>query len=189
MTIFGVMLGVCAAAYVHISRIYYKGIASSKAQDATRKVVTELSNRLMRTELMGPHSLNGGANNEFGFCIGDDLYYYQIGTRVGDADLPAISDHVFASWPDRPTCQLWVSNPADPKVLAPPASAQELVDSGISIHSFTATSNSVAIVTAYGPMSTIEPATIGTANVSCQGGVDSKFCGLSSLFTFVDRRL
>lgn len=167
MGVFSAILGACAALYVQLSQQYYKGVNIIKSQEAARNIVNEITAKLQNSDYKGKSS--GSVN---AFCAGSTVYYARIG---------AVGNDTVGKYEDAGFC----SGPTMFSGVTPP-DRQVLVDSSTSIHEFNVTANSISVITAYGPLDTLENP--GTVDVACRNGVDSKFCGISWLNGTITRR-
>ena len=171
MGIFSAILGACAALYVQISQQYFKGVNIIKSQEAARTIVNEITAKLQVSKFVDK-SPPPGSPLVRAYCAGSTVYYARIGTvgldTVVKAENPGLCNGTTAYSYGAGT------NP------------QVLVDSSTSIHDFVVTATSISIITAYGPLDTLDNP--GTLDIACKNGVDSKFCGVSWLNGTITRR-
>lgn len=168
MGVFSAILGACAALYVQLSQQYYKGVNIIKSQEASRNIVNEITAKLQVSD----YKDKSPSATERAFCAGSTAYYAHIGTVGLDTVVKAENPGLCGG--------------STPYVYGAGANRQVLVDASTSIHQFNVTANSIDVITAYGPLDTLE--NTGTSNVTCRNGVDSKFCGVSWLSGTITRR-
>jgi prepilin-type N-terminal cleavage/methylation domain-containing protein len=87
-SIFGVILIVAASGVIAIGRIYYKGITSSKAQEASRSTIDTISRTIQFTGQ--PMSTGSDASGSQSICFGEDRYSYTIDEQVTGPDSDVI---------------------------------------------------------------------------------------------------
>ncbi len=85
MTILAVILLLIATTSISIGRIYYKGVTSSRTQEAARSLSAQLSRTIQTTQ-----PTNDALGNIGAFCVGSTRYTY----ATVDAGLPA--SHLYA---------------------------------------------------------------------------------------------
>ena len=199
--VFTVILIITAAALIGISQTYVKGSVEGNTQQTARKILSSISQDIQFNNnssiILNPSS-SSNKTDEFYFCIGSDVYVYNLNKRL-------------TSNP-----QSWVliryTNPICPK--SPPSIPQsssesnyeELMASGqrlgqLSISETSINNNpayTISIEIGYGASNVL----IGTDtspvnqinentkyNYRCQTGLDSSFCAVSSLTTTVAPRI
>jgi len=82
-SIFGVILIVAASGIIAIGKMYYKGITSSKTQEASRSIIDNISRTIQFTGQ--PMSTGGGAPAAQSICFGQDRYTYTIDEKVSNS--------------------------------------------------------------------------------------------------------
>ena len=80
--VFSTVLLLCATGLISIGRMYQKGNTSRAVQETARSTVDIIKNDF---ELSGgtykPFAFNSGAGSANAFCIGDNLYAYQLNRK------------------------------------------------------------------------------------------------------------
>ena len=176
--VFTLLLLLCTTAAIYIGRQYYKGISSSRAQEAARNVMEEISRGIqLSNESVQLKSTNPLPGDTYGaVCVGTTRYIYVKDQRV-------VTDP-FALWKDDQgrTCE------SDPASVIP-ANGQEILPNGMRLQEFYITKSSsgesyeIDIKILYGADDVI---TAGKCNSTSQGG---QFCGVAGLHTTVSRRV
>jgi prepilin-type N-terminal cleavage/methylation domain-containing protein len=83
--VFSVVLLLCTAALMQISKVYYRGVISTRTQEVARTIVNDISEHLQFSSKDIYSPLPPSGSNQ-GFCVGSFLYSYVAGT---DGELPA----------------------------------------------------------------------------------------------------
>lgn len=100
-SVFSLILLIVTTGIIHIGRIYYKGITSSRTQDTTRSIVDSVSNRIQvsgNTNIQGPYQYSDGTRV---ICIGTSRYSYVLDSRLSSsADQPNPLTKKHALWTD-----------------------------------------------------------------------------------------
>lgn len=181
--IFSVVLLLCAAAIVHVGRMYYKGVITTRTQETSRKIVDDVAQSIQ----FGPGSEDpaafvrlvsaGGLN---AYCIGSIRYTFNSGQSLGSA--PGQTPHVL--WKDRISdgvCQ--------PVAFA--AGAEELLGENMRLPQFVITPSgnlwNISVRVTYGDSPQLyESPSFEFCKGSSAGG---QFCAVSAFNTNVVERL
>ncbi len=209
MAVFSFVLGICVTVFIQINRLYYRGISITRAQESARNIVDEVKLGLQTgnfaqtspnpaDDLYPAPATDPVRNNipQKYYCIGDFVYYYKLGAR--GRDLPKTGpgynanlggQHVLARWTQPGFCNAIPNK----DTFTIPANAVDLVDDNTTIHQFKVDTGKVLLTISYGGFNQLEPATIDTTTrvspgVSCRGGVQVVFCGVSTVEAEVTRR-
>lgn len=95
--VFSIVLVGVMAAFIQISRVFYKGINMSNTQNSTRTITQDIENDIqfgsgvVHAPTTGDNYLTTASNNPAFtnyFCVGDHRYIYQFGFQVGDPAHP-----------------------------------------------------------------------------------------------------
>lgn len=184
-SVFSFVLLVASTGVVAIGRLYYKGVTSSKTQEAARSIIEDVSRARQFTG--GNFSFGGTAGSLQSFCFGQDRYTYQINNRVTDDSTIGIRHDVNAD----------VGN-CDPLS----SGGTELLDKNMRLLNFAVGSVgggqfSIDVKVAYGEddlLSTYDdsgnPNGQPSSSAECKSGIaGSNFCAVSELATVVDKRI
>ena len=122
IAIFSFLVVFCLGIFIHIGRVYYHGLYENRVQEATRNIITTISESL-RTSGVEVEELeysgNTHANPDFhgwhGYCIGNVKYSYRLNTQLLD---PAEADPLSA-----PNYES-IDNPTPPPTPPPPRNLQ-----------------------------------------------------------------
>lgn len=83
-SIFSVILLICATGIIYVGRLYHKGATSTAVQEVARSSIDEIKNDFQYGGGFFAKLINNGPNE--GFCIGDNLYSYQVSPHKINAD-------------------------------------------------------------------------------------------------------
>lgn len=99
IAIFSFLVVFCLGIFIHIGRVYYHGLYENRVQEATRNIITTISESLRTSGVeveelhysgdSGPRKDNGW----HGYCIGNVKYSYRLNTQLLD---PAEADPLSA---------------------------------------------------------------------------------------------
>src|SRR5581483_325395 len=82
--VFSVVLVVILAAFVQISRLFYKGVMMSRTQEDTRNVVQSIASDLQFSQTSSNITAASAPSSGF-FCVGLHRYKYRIGYQLGSS--------------------------------------------------------------------------------------------------------
>ena len=192
-SVFTIVLLIVAVGAVSFTNSYYKGIASSKTQAATRSIIAEVAQSIQFGKSIVPLTGAGGVR---GVCIDNTLYSYLIGQEVIDNAPQAGLHQGYHGLVVTTGGDCTAATPAIPAVANLPAGSRELLGQHMRLSdlSVTQTGNlfTIRARVMYGEDDLFIP-TIGAApNWSqefCAGRAGSQFCSVSDLTTTVERRL
>lgn len=212
-TVFAVILVICATAMITIGRYYYKGITSSRAQEAARNVMDTVTHPIQfgaETLLLpAPVAGTAGSPDFTAVCVGDTRLTYvkdaQVDDKMADSTYNATDKTIrHALWQDvrsdLSSCKAADLTHIDPSAvpLDPTrngSSGKELVPVNMRLSKLTITAISgtnlvgIDVGIAYGDNDLFERD--GSFNITgCKlvkfGG---QFCGVAQLKTTVQRRV
>lgn len=187
-TVFSVALLLSSIIIIQISRMYIKGVITSKTQTTTRSVIDDIS----RSIQFSGSSINvGGA---YYSCLGTTRYTVNINAQVSDTNNPSQNKSFHALWKDT------VANPSDcasggvPNLsqLNPSSGGTELLEKGMRLAALDIQENSgtysIKVTVVYGDNDLlVDPSDPAKG---CKGGfTGSQWCSLSSLSTQVFKRV
>lgn len=198
-TILSTVLVLTSAAITQINGIFFKGLASTRAQEAARSVIDDVSREL---QLVTTNPIQGtfsdtSVNPNITYrvwCVGNSAYYMRMNVAGNDTTKILLKAPVG-------TC------PADSAIktamdnLTSSTISQDFTAYNLSVQNFSLTSKTITIngvsKTAYDVQVTISYANIGdltsagSANAACKGGgvLLTKNCAVSKFSTTVTRLL
>src|SRR5581483_1726577 len=194
-SVFAVVLLVVAVGVTQFSNQYYKGVTSTKTQNATRAIIAEISQAIEFGKTVTV--LPAGGGGVAGVCVDNALYSYKIGQQVIDSS-PNSSLHqgyhgLVVGSTNGCTAGTVPSLPVTPAV---PAGARELLSRYMRLSALDITgvgdTYTVHVRVIYGDDSLLYPAVSSStnwANEQCSNAVGSKFCAVSDLTRTVQQRL
>jgi prepilin-type N-terminal cleavage/methylation domain-containing protein len=196
--VFSFVLLVCAAAIVHVGRMYYKGVIIGRTQDVSRRVIEEVTQSIQ----FGPHfddpaafrrtasTPGSGGITVNAYCLGETRYSYITTHALGSSVTATTSPHVL--WRDRPPIgpctALDITNPAN----TPSGSGEELLSQNMRLPYFdiplpTGNLWTVSARVAFGADVDLFE---GGVFVTCKGtSAGGQFCAVSEFSTSVVKRL
>jgi prepilin-type N-terminal cleavage/methylation domain-containing protein len=207
-TVFSIVLLGASSALIQIGRMYYKGVISSRTQNATRTVIDEISrgiqfegNQVLKGDSdfrlpAGPDSIPKGV-----FCIGDKRYTFLLNSQIE----PDASQRTGYSTDHRTAHALWreeISNPTPAlcsRASAPslgtvdPDLGEEMLGEGMRLADFNLTTNgdglwNITLIVVYGDDAVLID--LADPAKGCRGIVTgSQWCAVSKLSTSVYKRI
>ena len=193
-SVFAVVLVVAATGILTIGRLYYKGVTSSRTQEATRSVINTIASTIQFT---GNNRSDDGETDVAGtaqaICFGYDRYTYVINSQVSNGDRGLVYDRR----PDLHDCSALESGgtellPENTRLLA------------FNIDAINTKTFRIGVKVAYGAndlLSTYDdngnpiggsghPNITEAADAQCKPGIaGSNFCAVSELETTVSKRV
>jgi prepilin-type N-terminal cleavage/methylation domain-containing protein len=215
MAVFTAILAVVLAAVMQISRMYYKGITTSKTQAAARAILDRISQQIQYSAVEPlQYSFTPATSYVFStadnntppqvFCIGKNRYTLRYNKQVADQPNSAINQQLHGLWSDiagsTAECDPSYTPQANLNASVPSANAggAELVPNNMRIVDLSIVSNlwSVKVKVVYGDQDLLDTVSGATSqesdiqNTVCKGSeIGSEFCSISSLETIVQRRV
>ncbi len=195
-TVFSVALLLSSVIIIQISRMYIKGVITSKTQTTARNVIDDIS----RSIQFSGSSINitPGTQPDSGryySCLGNTRYTYRMNAQVSDSFNGPQNKFLHALWKDT------VTNPSDcvaggvPNLnnTTPSAGGTELLEKGMRLAVLDIQNNlddtySIKVTVVYGDNDLlVDPSDPAKG---CKGGfTGSQWCSLSSLSTQVFKRV
>lgn len=194
-TIFSVVLILCVTALMQIGRMYYKGVTTSRTQEAARNILDEITQGIQFSAgdvTVSVASTDGDAN-QYSLCVDNKRFSVYRSkklvdniTDAGDQARHALVTDTAAGCPPPQDLN-------DPNVLLS-AGSRELLPPGMRIAKLTVSEDaltrlytvSVRIVSGDGDLLTDPNATDASCLLQSRG---SQFCAVSELTTTVQKRL
>lgn len=200
--IFATILLGATFSLLQISKMYYKGVISSRTQEATRNVIDNVTRPIqLEGESPSPPVTSG---TQGVFCIGSYRYSYIINRQVGGSGADAIQhalwrDKITSDVPRATACGTLLDlNTFDPTAAANShgTDGEDLLGDSMRLKQFTiapvggpdVTSWSVEVAVLYGDRDLMSPDT-GDPD-TCKGGIaGSQWCALAQYSTQVTKRI
>ncbi|MDQ2973688.1 MAG: prepilin-type N-terminal cleavage/methylation domain-containing protein [bacterium] len=206
--IFSLLLLICLNALVQISRAYYKGISSSKAQEAARSIADELSqsiqlssDRIMSTIGPAGPQVTAGDDASGILCVGYRSYTYAIDRQaVNNTSAVPVDKEIrnVMVRRDLNTCcdqsnanayKVDLTNPisgSDKSMVGENMRLSRLRVAPVAGTDGRLWEIQVAIV--YGDTDLIDVDPSNSGRVICRSGTGTEFCALAEVNTVVKRR-
>lgn len=77
MAVFSFVLMICLAAFLQVTRIFYKGIHMSRTQESARNVIQSISDDVR----FSGQGVSKPPSNASAFCVGNHRYKYKLGEQ------------------------------------------------------------------------------------------------------------
>lgn len=191
--VFTVILIVIAVGVLSYTNSYYRGINSSKTQEATRAIMDTIVQSIQFGQGL-PKQLSG-SGGALGLCIDNTLYSYKIGQEITDA--PPFGAHQgYHGLVSTVGGDCTGATPSVPTTQTLAGSSRELLGQRMRLSDLAVTPSgnlyTIRVRVLYGDDDAFTPVVSGStnwANENCQGGPGSQFCAVSDLTTTVERRL
>lgn len=206
--VFAVVLLGATTAIVQIGKLYYKGVISARTQQATRRVMDDISRPV---QFSGKDIGVVPGYTEFGtstqtlqvhsFCIGDQRYSYAINAQVSDSATPGTYNEKglhrarHALWQNTTTAG--DCTPCDLRDETPCGSGKELLEQNMRLKNLdipapSGSLYSISLGVIYGDDDLIQfgNQTDKTDPQTCRGAITgSQWCAVSELSTRVLKRI
>ncbi len=211
MAIFSLILIVVLAAIAQVSKMYSKGVTTSRTQQATRTVLDNISQQIQYSEgtPVPDAGIDASANGANGvICIGGRRYTYVNNRQVDGGGLnEALNTHMHALWSDKTPSDACVPVTGMDDQVVPNGSdilgtGTELLPEGMRLLYLyvkpvegTSSAWQVKVRVGFGGQDLYETTTGGPQHVDpkdtvCKGSqIGTQFCAVSELETIVQRRV
>lgn len=188
-SVFSVVLLLCTFGLMQIGKLYYKGISSTRTQNTARSVLDSISQDIAFADnnievIQGTTTLPGM------ICAGHHRYSYQINSVLTDTNHVMILDNQDCTTGTTPK-SLTSFGVTDQEMLGRRMRLADLQVSGTE-----ATGYTILVKIIYGDDDLLRDGTLKSTdstfdirNSTCFGGAGSQFCAVSTLSTFVKKRI
>jgi len=193
--VFTSILLVVLTAVTQIGRMYYKGIASSRTQEASRTIVDRISQEIQYSPTTtSPRLTTSGTLNVL--CIGKSRFFYVINQKKTAGTYGLWTDESADGWAGCNGNVAALSALAIPTTSPGAINPREMLPDNARLVAF-----DVSPVNVTSPLYTVKARvvygdddlidyTAGTANATCKGATaGTQFCGMSELTITVTKRL
>ncbi|MCA9323504.1 prepilin-type N-terminal cleavage/methylation domain-containing protein [Candidatus Saccharibacteria bacterium] len=212
-TIFSLVLMLCLAGILQITKMYYRGVTLARTQEKARTVVDEIAESIRYTSagsnivvqsvsapidplVVGPEVAAGASDDTNYLCVGSKRYTYAIDRILKASPSASASDkhkkHVL--WID--TISGACDAPADLTQDAPSATGQELLSENMRLMRFEVSAGVVSgtfnvyVGVGYGDNELLYNLTSDGLYKTCEGEfVGAEFCATSSISLTVEKRI
>ncbi len=207
-TIFSLVLMLCLAGIMQITKMYYQGVTQTRTQEKARTIVDEIAESIRYTPagsniviqgnsgpdpiVVGPEVPYTASDDTNYLCVGSKRYTYAIDRQLKEnpSGVPADKQKRHVLWVDTEAC----GAPATLTNAVPSASGQELLSENMRLTRFEIVQGSlgtyiISIGVAYGDNDLLEIGT-DTNYKSCKGAfTGAEFCATSNISLTVEKRL
>jgi prepilin-type N-terminal cleavage/methylation domain-containing protein len=213
--VFGTVMILLTFGIIQISDVYYKGVTISSTQNAARNIMADISQSIEYSggQVGTTLTTNAVAGKTYGFCIGSEAYYYQLGYEVENSPTTGQAYHgLVIADNDLGACPIPIppdpSNPNTPYDFANhssgnsvPPGGQEMLGQNMRLSKLTITPGSIMglynidVQVTYGADDLLNNATTvngglsGEVVTNCKGEVGQQFCATSELQATVEKRI
>jgi len=197
--VFGTVMLIIAVGALRFTHDYYKGVVSSRTQEAARAIMSELTQSLQfGTDVSATN--NGGSTILNGYCMGSVEYSAAMGYQVTPTGSlgPHQAQHGLVKRIGVSGCGTGL--PTDDVIAGPfdPTTQRELLGPHMRVAALDITQLNtdlyqIHLKIIYGDDDLLNPAvTAGTTDFSgegCSGAAGSQWCAVSDLTTTVNKRI
>lgn len=196
--VFSFVLLICAVAIVHVGRMYFKGVITSRTQDSSRRFGEDVAQAIQfGVGSDGTGFLRAGTPTTYGGvtvrsrCIGEIRYSYSIDQAMG----VGAARHIV--WKDRVAVDDAVCTPQNLTLTTPSAGGEEMLGDKMRIPVFevneltgAATVTQIDIKVAYGDTVDLFQPSPAPPFQQCKGvNASGQFCATAAFNTLVTKRL
>ncbi len=202
--VFSTILILISSGLIQVSRLYYKGITTSRTQQTTRNIMDTVSRSIQFSggSVSAVPDCGGVPTNPCYFCINNDRYTYQINKQLVDGSPGADQqNHVFIK-DTTAAC----SGPAN--LVTPPSGSEELMGTNMRLVNFNlsksaappfvynltlriiAGDSDLLCSPAAGDCSSTTTSTnLTNSDITCKMIGGSQFCAAAQLDTTIEKRI
>ncbi len=201
-TIFSLVLMLCLAGIMQITKMYYRGVTQAKTRETARTVVDEIAEAIrfssqdisIGTGVVGPQ-VDIGTNATGYFCIGQKRYTYAIDRQVkADPVTTPSKQQRHALWVDQP---LSCIGAVDLTQEQPSPDGTSLLSENMRLYDFSVVRTDpyqnlyrVRIGVAYGDDDLLSVKENDATQLTCEGAfVGVEFCSTTNFLVTVQKRL
>lgn len=207
-TIFSLVLMICLAGVMQVTKMYYRAVTQNKTREVARSIADEIgesirfSNQqilLGKNVVTGPQINNLGANDTGYFCIGEKRYSFAIDRQVKSSPVVNTKQKLHALWVDNGCVGSPVTavdlNDTD---LLTKSNGRDLVPENMRLYNLSvavvdpvANTYKITVGVAYGDDDLLEPnPSTNPTELSCSGSfVGTEFCATSDFAVTIQKRL
>ncbi len=184
--VFSVVLILCTTGMIQIGRMYYKGVISTRTQEAARSIIEEVSRSI---QFGGGQVILPSGTNPDRFCIDDQRYSFVTGKQVTDgAPTPTQTRNALVVDSD-PSCSI-ASPPIDSAVYSLPANSRQLVPVNMRLARLSIEDKGDGLYKITVRIAHGDDDLLNVSQDECIGlNVATQFCAISELTTTVKKRI
>lgn len=204
--VFSMILLIVLGAVTQIGRMYYKGLSVSRTQDASRRILDEISQQIQFSPDLPVTTGGAGFSSAtpVGLCIGSTRYIVQLNKQVAGSNNVALNTQRHGLWLDdrgSPTCDIsaggFASNLQNDPPVAGVVDGRELLADGMRLVDLQLSNEgganprlwTVKLRVIFGDQDLLDVSN-GVNQTVCSGSqVGTQFCAVSELSTTVLRRV
>ena len=204
-TVFSLVLMVCLAGILRITKMYYRSVTQNKTREVARSVVDEIGEAIrftnqpiqIGTTIIGPqiNDTSKDADDTGYFCVGKKRYTYALDRQVKTSPKDNTKQKRHALWLDKP---LSCNGPASLADDIPTADGKDLLPENMRLYNLSVASADssndtykISVGVAYGDDDLLSPRPDDKpTELSCEGAfVGVEFCATTNLSVTVQKRL
>lgn len=202
-TVFSLILTVCLAGIMQITKMYYRSVTQTRTREVSRTIVDEIAEaiRFSNQRVQIGASVSGPQINDLNspdtgyFCIGQKRYTYAIDRQVKSAPVASTKQKMHALWVDKPVTGCVQA--ADLDEETPSLDGKDLVPENMRLTDFSlvlrdADTNmfDISVGVAYGDDDLLRIDPDAASELTCEGAfVGVEFCATTRLLVSVEKRL
>lgn len=202
-TVFSLVLMLCLAGIMQITKMYYRGVTQARTREVARTIVDEIAEAIRFSSkdivigngVIGPQIDESDDDESVGyFCIGQKRYTYAIDRQVKESPKANTKEQRHALWLDQPeTCQ----GAADLTQDEPSPDGKSLLAENMRLYELSVEQvdpiqriYTIKIGVAYGDDDLLSVKENDTTQLTCEGAfVGSEFCSTTNFLVTVQKRL
>lgn len=202
-TVFSLVLMICLAGIMQITKMYYRGVTQARTREVARTVVDEIAEALrftnqdvlVGTPVVGPQIDEADDGKSVGyFCIGLKRYTYAIDRIVKNSPKDGTKEQRHALWVDQPTV---CTGAVDLTKEQPSPDGKSLLAENMRLYDLTVRQTdpiqrlyAVSIGVAYGEDDLLSVKEDDPTRLTCEGAfVGAEFCSTTNFLVTVQKRL
>lgn len=202
-TVFSLVLMLCLAGIMQITKMYYRGVTQARTREIARTVIDEIAEAIRFSSkdivigngVVGPQIDESDDDASVGyFCIGQKRYTYAIDRQVKESPKANTKEQRHALWLDQPeTCQ----GAVDLTQEEPSPDGKSLLAENMRLYEFSVDQvdpiqriYTIRIGVAYGDDDLLSVKESDTTQLTCEGAfVGAEFCSTTNFLVTVQKRL
>ncbi len=202
MSVLSFVVLISLVVFIQINAMYYKGISTTKAQEAARAISEDIVKEIQTTGGKGPTfvqiPISGSADYNKALCTNSAIYLIRE-NRLADTNQSSPNRHVLAKFRIAGSLACPTDATSFNTVLSSTADSYDFLSGNFSVHGFNFSNNELYLTIAYADIvnspTILEPYTDSSRGIAlstkrCAGGftAGNQYCATASLRTAVYAR-
>lgn len=202
-TIFSLVLMICLAGILQITKMYYRSVTQNNTRETARSIADEIGEAIrfssqairLGPAVIGPQIDSDNEVDTGYFCIGDKRYTYAIDRQVKPENEASLKQKKHALWVDT---EGGCAGPLRLDVDKPSASGRDLIPLNMRLYELSITNSptnsevyEISVGVAYGDEDLLSPRPAQSpTELTCEGAfAGAEFCATTNLKVTVQKRL